>query len=253
MTETAVVTGASSGIGAATVHKLVQDGYRVVAAARRYERLVELATATGALPAQLDVTDDVSVGRLAATLERCDVVVHCAGGALGAEPVAEADPEDWLASFEVNTVGTLRVTQALLPLLRAAGRATIVTITSTAGYVNYEGGGGYSAAKHAQHALTETLRLELCGEPIRVVEIMPGMVATEEFALNRYRGDAAKAAAVYQGVDRPLVAEDVAECVSWALALPEHVNVDRLVVRPLAQGAQHKVHRGPLFAGRARA
>jgi NADP-dependent 3-hydroxy acid dehydrogenase YdfG len=147
--------------------------------------------------------------------------------------------------FEVNVLGTLRLTQALLPRLREGDGGTVVNITSTAGHITYEGGGGYCAAKHAEHALTETLRLELCGEPVRVIEIAPGMVRTEEFALNRFRGDAEKAAAVYAGVDEPLTAADVAACVGMVVALPHHVNVDQLVVRPLAQAAQHKVHRRP--------
>jgi NADP-dependent 3-hydroxy acid dehydrogenase YdfG len=144
-------------------------------------------------------------------------------------------------------VGTLAVTQALLPRLHDSHSATIVNVTSTAAYVNYENGGSYTAAKHAEHSLTETLRLELSGAPIRVIEIQPGMVQTEEFALNRFGGDAERAAAVYAGVDRPLSADDVAECIGWATELPIHVNVDRLTVRPLAQAAQHKVFRGPLF------
>jgi NADP-dependent 3-hydroxy acid dehydrogenase YdfG len=246
MTRTAVVTGASSGIGAATARRLARDGFAVVAAARREDRLARLAEETGARPVRLDVTDPASVRALADGLDGCDVLVNNAGGAVGLDPVASADPADWQAMFEVNVLGTLRVTQALLPLLRAGG-GTVVTITSTAANVNYEGGGGYSAAKHAEHAMTETLRLELAGQPVRVIEIAPGMVRTDEFALNRFGGDAERAAAVYADVDRPLTAEDVAECVALTVGLPLHVNVDQLVVRPLAQAAQHKVHRGPLF------
>lgn len=243
----AVVTGASSGIGAATARRLAKDGFEVLVAARREDRLRELAEEIGGRTMRLDITDPESVAELAARLDSCDVLVNNAGGALGAEPVAAADPADWLRMFEVNVLGTLRVTQALLPLLRAGAGGTIVTVTSTAGFVNYETGGGYSAAKHAERAFVETLRLELCGEPVRVIEVAPGMVHTDEFALNRFRGDAAKAAGVYAGVDRPLTADDVAECVALAVGLPQHVNVDQLVVRPLAQAAQHKVHRGPLF------
>lgn len=247
MSSVAVVTGASSGIGAATVRRLVKDGFDVVGVARRADRLAALAEETGARVRPLDVTDEDDVLRFAAELETCDVLVNVAGGALGAEPVALARAGDWRHMYEVNVLGTLHVTQALLPLLRAGAGGTVVTVTSTAAFVNYEGGGGYSAAKHAEHALVETLRLELGGEPVRVVEVAPGMVRTDEFALNRLRGDTAKAAAVYEGVDRPLSADDVAECVSLVVGLPLHVNVDRLVVRPLAQAAQHKVHRGPLF------
>ncbi|GAB3869131.1 hypothetical protein GCM10027610_127880 [Dactylosporangium cerinum] len=172
-----------------------------------------------------------------------ELLVNNAGGAIGAETVEEADLTDWQWMFEVNVLGTVRVTKALLPLLTASGRATIVVISSTAGLIVYEGGGGYTAAKHAQTAVAETLRLELNGRPIRVVEIDPGMVKTDEFALKRFEGDAAKAAAVYQGVEFPLVADDIADCVAWTATRPHHVNIDRIVVRPLAQAAQHKVHR----------
>ncbi|WP_218009154.1 SDR family oxidoreductase [Herbidospora cretacea] len=247
MSRVAVVTGASGGIGAATVRRLVKDGFDIVGVARRTGRLEALADETGARVRPLDLTDQDAVLRFAAGLDACDVLVNNAGGAFGAESVAAADPDDWRRMYEVNVLGTLHVTQALLPLLRAGAGGTIVTITSTAASVNYEGGGGYSAAKHAEHALVETLRLELNGEPVRVVEVAPGMVRTEEFALNRLRGDAARAAAVYEGVDRPLTADDVAECVALVVGLPQHVNVDRLVVRPLAQAAQHRLHRGPLF------
>ncbi|MET9449791.1 SDR family oxidoreductase [Streptomyces cinerochromogenes] len=243
----AVVTGASSGIGAATARRLAKDGFEVVAVARRTERLRRLAEETGARPYALDVTDDEAVRRFTAELDSCDVLVNNAGGALGAESVAEADPADWERMYSVNVLGTLRVTQALLPLLRAGRGGTVVTVTSTAAFTAYEGGGGYCAAKYAERALSETLRLELCGEPVRVIEVAPGMVRTEEFALNRMRGDAERAAAVYENVDHPLTADDVAECVALAVGLPQHVNVDRLVVRPLAQAAQHKLHRGPLL------
>jgi len=247
MVRTAVVTGASSGIGAAIARRLVRDGHQVLAAARREDRLARLAAETGVRPVRLDITDPASVRALADSLTDLDLLVNNAGGAVGADPVESGDPAGWRLMFEVNVLGTLRVSQALLPLLRAGDGGTIVNVTSTAAFVNYEGGAGYSAAKHAEHALTETLRLELAGQPVRVVEIAPGMVRTDEFALKRYGGDPDKAAAVYADVDRPLTAEDVAECVALTVALPLHVNVDLLVVRPLAQAAQHKVHRGPLF------
>jgi NADP-dependent 3-hydroxy acid dehydrogenase YdfG len=247
MTGVAVVTGASSGIGAATAARLAKQGYDVVLAARREDRLAALASRIGGRVAPLDVTDVHAVQEFARTLASCDLLVNNAGGALGAEPVASGDPADWSAMFELNVLGTLHVIQAMLPLLTADGGGTIVNITSTAASVTYEGGAGYSAAKGGLHALTETLRLELCGTPVRVIEIAPGMVQTEEFALNRFRGDSARAASVYADVDRPLTAEDVAECVALAVSLPQHVNIDRMVVRPLAQAAQHKVHRGPLF------
>ena len=247
MTRTAVVTGASSGIGAATARRLAKDGYEVVAAARREDRLAALARETGVRPARLDVTDADSVREFAASLTELDVLVNNAGGAFGADPVATGDPADWQAMFEVNVVGTLRVTQALLPLLQAGPGGTIVNLTSTAAYVNYEGGGGYSAAKHGEHALTETLRLELAGVPVRVMEIQPGMVKTDEFAVNRYRGDTGAATKLYADVDHPLTAEDVAECIGLVVGLPPHVNVDQMVLRPLAQAAQHKLFRGRLF------
>ncbi len=243
----AVITGASSGIGAACARSLTAAGYQVVAAARRVDRLSTLADEIGCRTQVLDVTDTASVAALAATLERCDILINNAGAAFGADPVVDADPDDWRRAYEVNVLGTLRVTQALIPLLRASAAASIVMMCSTASFVNYETGGGYSAAKHAEHALTETLRLELCGEPIRVIEIAPGMVATEEFSVHRFGGDADRAAGVYADVDHPMVAADVAACVLAALALPQHVNVDRMIVRPLAQAAQHKTFRGPLF------
>ena len=247
MTRCAVVTGASSGIGAATVRRLVNAGWDVVAVARREPQLAALARETGCRTAVLDVTDLAAVADLGAGLSTCDALINVAGGSFDGDSVAMGDPESWLRTFEVNVLGTLAVTQALLPRLRASASATIVNVTSTAAYVNYENGGSYTAAKHAEHALTETLRLELSGAPIRVIEIQPGMVQTEEFALNRFGGDVEKAAAVYQDVDRPLSAEDVAECIGWATELPIHVNIDRLTVRPLAQAAQHKVFRGRLF------
>jgi NADP-dependent 3-hydroxy acid dehydrogenase YdfG len=244
---TVLVTGASSGIGAATARRLADHGHDVVVAARRMDRLTALADAIGARALALDITDPDSVAAAAASFDSLDVLVNNAGGAVGLELVADGRIEDWQRMYDVNVLGTLRVTQALLPALRRAPSATIVNVTSTAGHINYEGGGGYSAAKHAEQALTETLRLELNGEPIRVVEIAPGMVHTEEFSLNRFRGDEGRADTVYAGVDRPLVADDVAACIAFAIDLPAHVNIDRLVVRPLAQAAQHKTHRGPLF------
>ena len=247
MTAVAVVTGASSGIGRATARRLAADGFDVVLAARREDRLRELAAETGGRPVPLDVTDDASVAALAEAVPRCDALVNVAGGAFGVDPVESGSVADWRRMYEVNVLGTLRVTQALLPALAADGGGTIVNLTSTAATVNYEGGGGYSAAKHAEHALTETLRLELSGRPVRVVEIAPGMVRTDEFSRIRFGGDIERADAVYAGVDRPLTAEDVAACVAFTVELPLHVNVDLLTVRPLAQAAQHKVYRGPLF------
>jgi NADP-dependent 3-hydroxy acid dehydrogenase YdfG len=238
----AVVTGASSGIGAATAERLAAEGFDVVLAARRQDRLAALAERIGGRAVQLDVTDATSVEAFAAALDRVDVLVNNAGGAFDAAPVADADLDSWQRTYDVNVLGTVRVTKALLPALRASGAGDLVFVGSTAGLISYEGGASYTAAKHGVHTLAETLRLELVYEPVRVIEIAPGMVKTEEFTLNR-TGDQAKADAVYQGVREPLVAEDVADCIAWAITRPHHVNVDLLVVRPRAQAAQHKVAR----------
>ncbi|HET6154080.1 MAG TPA: SDR family oxidoreductase [Marmoricola sp.] len=244
---TAVVTGASSGIGAATARALAADGFRVVAAARRTDRVEALAAEIGGIAVTCDVTSADSVAALAEAVgPRVDVLVNNAGGALGADPVSGADPAQWQQMFDVNVLGVVRVTGALLPAIRTSGAGLIVNIGSTAGRVAYAGGGGYTAAKHGLHAVSQTLRLELGGEPIRVTEIAPGMVRTDEFALVRF-GDAERAAAVYADVDSPLVAEDVAEAVRWVASLPRHVNVDDLVLRPVAQAAQHQLHKGKIF------
>lgn len=237
------MTGASSGIGAATVRRLTANGFTVVAAARREDRLEALAAETGCRPVRLDVTSAASVAALAGTYPECRVLVNNAGGAFGLDPIATASVDDWRAMYEVNVLGTLRMTQAMLPALVASGDGVVVNIGSTAGHIVYEGGGGYTAAKHAVNALTETLRLELCGQPVRVTEIAPGMVRTEEFSLTRFRGDRQRAEAVYAGVRDPLTADDIADCVEWVVTRPAHVDIDLLVVRPRAQAAQHKVHR----------
>jgi NADP-dependent 3-hydroxy acid dehydrogenase YdfG len=248
---TAVVTGASSGIGAATARKLAEAGFHVVLTARRVDRLEalakELAAAGHSASAHaLDVTDRAAVDAFAAGLDAyapVHVLVNNAGGAVGTEPVATADPADWRAMFEVNVLGVLNVTQALLPTLIASGDGTVVVMSSTAGLATYEGGGGYVAAKHGAHVIAETLRLEVNGQPVRVIEIAPGMVKTDEFALTRFRGDPDRAAAVYQGVAEPLTADDVADTVAWAVTRPSHVNVDLLVLRPRAQASNYKVYR----------
>ncbi|WP_310527928.1 SDR family NAD(P)-dependent oxidoreductase [Nocardioides sp.] len=241
--KTAVVTGASSGIGAATARALATEGFRVVCAARRTDRIQALAQEIGGVAVPLDVTDAASVAALAAGLDVVHVLVNNAGGAFGADPIESADPEDWRAMYDVNVLGLMRVTQALLPALRASGDGLIVNLGSTAGRWAYESGGGYTAAKHATRVVTETLRLELNGEPIRISEVAPGMVRTEEFGLVRFGGDRAAADAVYAGVAEPLVAEDIAEAVRWIAQLPAHVNIDELVIKPRAQAAVHKVHR----------
>lgn len=240
---TAVVTGASSGIGAATARRLASEGYDVIAAARRLDRLESLAAATGARAVALDVTDEASVQALAAQLDSCAVLVNNAGGAFGMTPIEAACDEDWQRMWDVNVMGTMRMTRALLPKLEASGDGVVVNLTSTAGHGVYEGGGGYTAAKHGQQAMTATLRLELLGKPIRVVEVAPGMVWTEEFSLNRLGGDQNRADAVYAGVPGPLSAEDVADCIAFAVTRPWNVNIDLLVVRPRAQAAAHKVLR----------
>jgi len=245
MTRTAVVTGASSGIGAATVRRLRVEGFDVVAAARRRDRLDALAAETGARPVTLDVTSQESVDALAEQLDRCDLLVNNAGGALGLDPVVSADPEQWRTMYDVNVLGVLRMTKALMPALIASGAGHVVVVSSTAARSVYEGGAGYTAAKHGAAVVTETLRLELLGEPVRVTEVAPGMVRTEEFSLNRFGGDHERADAVYAGVAAPLTAEDVADCVAWCVTRPPHVDVDLLVLRPLAQAASNKVARRP--------
>ena len=243
-TRLAVVTGASSGIGAATARSLAHEGYVVICAARRTDRIEALATEIGGRAVACDVTDAASVRELAASVGGAlHVLVNNAGGAVGSDPVETAEPGDWRAMYDVNVIGVLQVTQALLPALRASGDGLIVNVGSTAGRIAYEGGGGYTAAKHGTQVLTETLRLELCGEPIRITEIAPGMVRTDEFSLVRFGGDQDKAEAVYAGVPDPLVAEDVADAIAWVATRPSHVNIDELVIRPRAQAAQHKVHR----------
>jgi hypothetical protein len=241
----AVVTGASGGIGAATARRLAKTGFHVVAGARRGERLRALAEDVGATTLTLDVTEPASVRAFAAAVaERhghADLLVNNAGLAAGLDPIADGDERDWQAMLDTNVLGLLRVTRAFLPLLRAAPRAHIVNLGSIAGEEVYPGGGGYTASKHAVRAVTGTLRLELNGEPIRVTEIAPGMVETE-FSTVRFHGDAERAAEVYAGV-QPLTADDIADCIVWAVTRPPHVDVDLLVVRPVAQAAAHLVAR----------
>jgi len=250
MQRTAVVTGASSGIGAASATRLAGEGYDVVLTARRRDRLDDVASRIAgaggsAQVSELDVTDRTQVDGLVAELPRCDVLVANAGGALGGEQIADASAGDWLTMYQSNVLGTFHTVQAMLPKLIDSGDGTIVIMGSTAGFTAYEGGGGYVAAKHGTHAIAATLRLELCGQPVRVIEIAPGMVKTDEFALTRFRGDAEKAASVYAGVPEPLTADDIADAVTWAVTRPAHFNVDLMVLRPRAQAAQHKVHREP--------
>jgi len=243
--ECAIVTGASSGIGAATARALADSSFDVIACARRVDRLDALAVENSAITAhQLDITDQKSVDQLVSDLadRNVSVLINCAGGAFDAASVLDSDPAVWSKTYDLNVVGTVRMVKAFTPAMQKLGRGHIVIISSTAGHVAYENGGSYVAAKHAETSLARTLRLELNGLPIRVTEIAPGMVKTEEFSTIRF-GDADRAAKVYEGVDAPLLAEDVAEAIRWSVTLPEHFNVDSLVIRPVAQAANHKVHR----------
>ncbi|MDP2771941.1 MAG: SDR family oxidoreductase, partial [Nocardioides sp.] len=225
---------------------LAAQGFHVYCAARRAERIEALAAEIGGTPVVCDVTSEESVAALAEQVgERLDVLVNNAGGAFGAAPVSQADSNDWRRMYEVNVIGLMQVTKAMLPALVASGAGVILNVGSTAGRIAYEGGAGYTAAKHGTQVVTETLRLELWDQPVRVCEIAPGMVRTDEFALVRFEGDRERADAVYDGVAEPLTAEDVADAIGWMVTRPPHVNVDELVIRPRAQAAQHKIHRVP--------
>ena len=249
--KTAVVTGASSGIGAATARALAAAGFHVILGARRVDRLREVADAiaaaggTAAAPPTvqpLDVTDPASVTAFAAAVpERLDLLVNNAGGALGTECIEDAIDDKWRVMWETNVLGVMRMTRDLLPKLRATGDAHVINVGSIAGFETYIGGAGYTGAKHAERALTRTLRLELLGEPIRVTEVCPGLAETE-FSLVRFAGDAERARAVYRGME-PLTAEDVADCIVWAATRPSRVNIDEIVVRPRDQASATQVHR----------
>ena len=236
----AVVTGASSGFGEATARRLRQDGYDVYVGARRMDRLRKLAEETGVRAFPLDVREARSVEAFASEVTRCDVLVNNAGGALGLEPLAEAREEHWRTMWESNVLGLMLVTRAFLPRLEESGSGHIVNIGSIAGFETYAGGGGYTAAKHAVRAISRTLRVELLGRRIRVTEIDPGLAETE-FSIVRL-GDAARAKKVYEGLT-PLTADDVADCVSWVVSRPWHVNVDEIVIRPVAQATATQVAR----------
>ncbi|MCU1507820.1 MAG: family oxidoreductase [Glaciihabitans sp.] len=248
-----VVTGASSGIGAATARLFRSHGWDVVGVARRTDRLEELAAETGIDVFTADLTNQAQVDGLRdylAGLGPIHALVNNAGGAFGLASVEDSDADDWQRMYDVNVIAVKRVTTALLPLLRAGivdgGSADILTVTSIAGHVAYEGGGGYNAAKFAAHALVAVLRLELAGEPIRVLEVAPGMVRTDEFSLVRFGGDKARADAVYENVPNPLYAEDIAEAIVHAIELPPYVNLDLVTIKPVAQAAPWKVIRGEL-------
>ena len=237
----ALVTGASSGIGAATVRELAAAGVATISAARRLERCQALADEVGGRALRLDVSDADSVAALAGELSDLDIVVHCAGGALGLEPIAEADEDNWRQMWESNVAGVMRVTKALLPALRRSEAAHIVIVGSVAGVEAYEGGGGYTAAKHAVRAIAQTLRLELLRDAIRVTEVAPGLVETE-FSLVRFDGDAERAAGVYEGIEA-LRAEDVAEAIAFCVTRPAHVDIDYLTIKPTAQATAKITHR----------
>ena len=244
----AVVTGASTGIGEATARELRRSGCTVYAVARRAERLEALARETGAVPAPCDITSDADVEALRdQVLEeqgRVDALLNISGGARGTDRVAEASTEDWEWMYQVNVLGTMRLTRAFLPALRANGEGTVLNLTSLAAHRAYEGGGGYNAAKFAERAMTEALRLEEAEHNVRVVEIAPGLVHTPEFSLNRLGGDQEAAEKVYAGVDKPLTSEDVAQVCAFAVNLPHHVDLDTVTIKPVAQAAPHKLIRG---------
>ncbi|GAS97673.1 short-chain type oxidoreductase [Mycolicibacterium canariasense] len=236
-----MVTGASSGIGAATAKTLAGLGFHVVCVARRADRIEALAREIGGSAIVADVTSEADVNRLAETLDGVAVLVNNAGGAKGLAPVADADLDDWRWMWETNVLGTLRVTRALLPKLVDSGDGLVVTVTSIAAFETYDGGAGYTSAKHAQGALHRTLRGELLGKPVRLTEIAPGAVETE-FSLVRFKGDQGRADAVYQGIT-PLVAEDVAEVIGFVASRPAHVNLDQIVIRPRDQAPHGRFNR----------
>ncbi len=238
---TAVITGASSGIGAATVRRLRDEGFDVIAGARRLERLRAVTEPLGATAIALDVRDRTSVEAFAALVPRCDMLVNNAGGALGLATIAQADDEHWRTMWETNVFGLMLVTRALLPKLEASGNGYIVNIGSIAGIETYPNGAGYTTVKHAVRAISHTLRLELLGKPVHVTEIDPGLVETE-FSVVRFDGDTERAAKVYEGMT-PLTADDIADCIAWSVTRPKHVNIDEMVVRPIAQATATQVAR----------
>ena len=240
-TRTAVITGASVGIGAATALRLADEGFDVVLGARRIDKLEEIAERCGGRALELDVTDEASIAGFASQIENADVLVNNAGLALGLSSLEDIPDEELVVMWETNVLGLVRVTRALIPKLEASGNGHIVNLGSTAAYETYPGGGGYTASKHAVKAISRTLRLDLLGRPIRVTMVSPGLVETE-FSVVRFRGDVDQAKKPYEGIE-PLVAEDIADCIAWAVTRPPHVNIDEIVLRPLAQATSTTVAR----------
>lgn len=239
-----MVTGASSGIGAATAGRLAAEGFDVVLGARRLERTQALAAEIGgqarALP--LDVTDQASVDGFCDQVgDDCRLLVNNAGGALGLEAVGEADEKAWATMWQTNVMGLMRMTRALLPRLVSSGDGHVVNIGSVAAFEPYPGGAGYNAAKYAARAVSDVLRIELVGKPVRVSEVDPGLVETE-FSLVRFGGDLSRADAIYDGLE-PLTADDIADIVAFVATRPSHVDIDQVVVRPRAQARVWLVHR----------
>ena len=244
--EIAVVSGASSGIGAATARLLAKNGYHVIAAARRVDRLKALAGEDSNIEIfELDVTNQGQVDSLAAHLKGkpVSILINNAGGAFDSAEIMNSEPDLWRKTYEVNVIGTVRMVKAITPIMQAFGRGHIVVMSSTAAHRTYETGGNYVAAKQAERSIAETLRLELNGPESRITEIAPGMVKTDEFAKVRFGGDLEKAAKVYEGVAKPLTDADIAETIRWSVMLPHHINIDSMIIRPVAQAANHKVHR----------
>ncbi len=240
----AVVTGASSGIGEASARRLAADGFEVICAARRVERIEALARDIGGRAVECDVTVAADVARLAQVAgDRVDLIFANAGNAIGVDPVATANLDDWRAMYEVNVLGAVSTIQALLPAAITA-HGTILAMSSYAAIAPYEGGGGYCGVKAAVRSMIGSLRLELWDKPVRICEIEPGMVATPEFTLNRLGGDQEKADSTYRGVKGgPLTADDIARIVAFVAGQPEHVNLDSILVRPRAQASKDKVDR----------
>jgi len=256
-----LITGASSGFGAAAAQAFGAEGAKLLLGARRTDRLERVAAAArqaGAPEAQfheLDVTKTSSVETFIAWAKgkiqdpryqtpdpaRLHVLINNAGGALGLDTVAEGQEADWETMLQTNVLGVLRVTRATLPLLPHDAGASIINIGSTAGHTAYEGAAAYCAAKAGELQITRVLRFELNGTGIRVCTVDPGLVKTD-FSLVRFKGDVARAEKVYEGMN-PLTAEDIADILVWVASRPPHVNIDEMLVKPVDQAAMHKIYR----------